>query len=901
MKPKYSKIAFLSAVAFFLQIGFSQAQGVVSPCATDEKNEEMMLQHPELRQAYIDYVNDMKQKENNKEGRSTTLYTIPIVFHIIHINGSENISDANVYAQVARLNTDFAMLNTDYGTNPPYFQSIGGDALIRFELAKIDPNGNCTNGIDRIYSHKTLNAGERSKLNQWPRDKYFNVWVINTLEVDPGAVGLVLAYATFPSSVNTFGFPSDGVIMRADQCNGTSRTLTHEVGHWLGLEHTWGNTQVATACGDDGINDTPPTKGHFSTCPSYDFFCDNTALSATYAFSSVTTTSGTTDPSTNPAVADSSLTLTSFMANGVSANSVSTNMFEFTGWDTGAVNGETSFAGLTGSINTGKYYEFKVKADVRVLMSLTGITFDVKRDSAGARTFAVRSSKDNYTTNLSASITPANPNLSVQTGNIFFANYDSINTIQAGSKITLSGASFTGVTDSITFRIYGYNAEDTTGTFGIDNVVLTGTFGDAENITNYMDYSSCTYMFTAGQILRMRNTVESNVAQRNSLWINSNLVATGTDGATLAPCAPTTDFFGDDNMICEGGNIVFSPQVLNLSQGSTATYAWSFPGGTPSTSTSASPTIVYNTAGMYDVTLTVSTAGGGSTTVTKPLFINVSPGYAQVSNVYTEGFENTTNFYNYWDVNDLDNNAKTWWLTTSAAYSGSRSIVMNGYYGYRDDVDQLISPSYNLTFISSPFLNFRLAAATKATAATDINDKLIVYSSTDCGATWNAKATYTGTALLNNSYHPEEFVPNSASQWVQKSVNIATAVGPKTRFKFEYTSGSGSNSIYIDDINISGVLSVDESIIDAANVSIFPNPANQTATLSYHLDKKGDTRIELVDVLGKKLMQVNNTNQAEGDYSIQISKHELNLLNGIYFVKFTIDNTTVTKKLIISE
>ncbi len=906
MKLKYLKLAVLSSIVCFSQIKIVTAQGVI-PCGTVEKNEEMYLKHPELRQAYVDYVNAINQKVNQKEGRSTTLYTIPTVFHVIHINGSENISDASIYAQVDALNDDFAMLNSDYSSNPPYFQSIGGDALIQFKLAKIDPNGNCTNGIDRIYSHRTIDADDYSKLNQWPRDKYFNVWVVTN--IPPGSTpGTILAYATFPSSVNTFGAPSDGVIMISSQCNGSSTTLTHEVGHWLGLEHTWGNTQVATACGDDGINDTPPTKGHFSTCPSYDFFCDNAALSASYTFSSVTTSSGSTDPSTNPTVADSTLTLTSFMANGVSANSVSTNMFEFTGWDTGAVNGETSFAGLTGAINAGKYYEFKVKADTRVLMSLTGITFDFKRDSAGARTYAVRSSKDNYTANLSASITPANPNLSVQTGNVFFSNYDSINTNQAGSKITLSGASFTGVTDSITFRIYGYNAESTSGTFGIDNVVLTGTYGDAENITNYMDYSSCTYMFTQNQIDRMRATAESTVAQRSSLWINSNLAATGTDGGTYPNCTPTTNFYADDYMICPGANIAYTPNVLNLSQGASVSYAWTFPGGTPGTSISPSPVVVYNTPGGYDVTLTV-TSGTLSTTVTKTNFINVSDNFAQVSNTYSEGFENPTSFYNLWQVKDLDMNGKTWWINSTAAYTGSRSIMMNGYYNYPNDVDELISPSFNLTYISSAVLTFRCAAATQATDAADITDELKVYSSNDCGATWNLRsptsisgAGTTNADLINNSYHPEEFVPTSASQWMLHTISVpATFATANTRFKFEYTSGDANNTIWIDDINMTGVLNIDESVIDGANVSIYPNPTNQASTLYYHLNKKGDVKIEVVDVLGKKIMEVKNGNQVEGDYSVEISKSELNLLNGIYFVRFTIDNATVTKKLIITQ
>lgn len=907
MKSKYLKFVLLSAIICFSQIKTVVAQ-VVNPCATDEMTEQLYLQHPELRQAYIDYVNDLKQRSTQKESRSTTLYTIPMVFHVIHVNGTENVSDANIIAQVAKLNTDYRKLNADITSCPPYFQSIAGDAIIQFKLAKIDPNGNCTNGIDRIYSHKTFDAGERSKLNQWPRDKYFNVWVINTLEVDPGTIGLVLAYATFPSSVNTFGFPSDGVIMRSDQCNGTSRTLTHETGHWLSLEHTWGSGQVATACGDDAVNDTPVTKGHFSTCPSYDFFCDNTVLLSSYAFSGVTTSSGTTDPTSPPYVADSTMTFSSFSSAGVSANSSAAAMFSYSNWDTGGVDGDTVYASHTGVINTGKYYQFTVTPDLNVDMTLTGITFDFQRDTDGVRTYVVRSSADGYTTNLPASISPTPASdtlLKIKPGNVFYSRYDTTSNL-LGSKITLSGAAFSGKATPITFRIYGYNAETSTGTFGIDNLVVTGTFGDAENVNNYMDYSSCIYMFTQDQVTRMRNAVESNVAQRSSLWIASNLAATGTDGGVYTNCTPSTDFYADDYMICPAANIAFTANVLNLTPTAVANYSWTFPGGTPGTAITANPVVVYNTPGAYNVTLTVGSSGTtGTTTVTKTNMIYVNDPSVVVPNTFSEGFENAASFYSKWIINDLDNNSRTWWKNSTAAYTGSNSIVMNAYYSYWDDVDQLISPSYNLTFITAPVLQFRCAAATNATFASDMNDKLIVSTSIDCGASWLIKRTFTGagtaaTSLINNSYHPEEFIPSSASQWALLSVT-GIPTGPNVRVKFEYLGGRAGNSIYIDDINMTGVLGIDENSIEAANVSIYPNPSNQTATLSYHLNVKGDTKIELIDVLGKKIMETSNNNQAEGDYNVQISKTELNLLNGIYFVKFTINNSTITKKLIITE
>lgn len=882
-------------------------------CGTTQMHNKMLAEHPELAQVEADYnVLIAKQIEENKNNKMTSnVYIIPIVFHILHINGTENISDLQILDAVNVLNRDFRKLNADTTSIVAPYQAQAADSRIEFRLAQIDPEGNCTNGIDRIYSHKTDYANDDSKLNPWPRDKYLNVWVVRTME-SVGTAG----YAYYPSSTATFGAPVDGIIIIHQYIGsigtgsvGQSRALTHEVGHWLNLPHTWGSTnEPEVACGDEGVNDTPPTAGHNNCTNRFDFECDSKALTGTYTFGNVTTSSGTTDPSVVPEATDSAITFTSPVAIGISTNSASASMFEFSDWDTGALDGETSFAALTGAINTGKYYQFSVTPDLAQALSMTGITFNVNRDTNGIRTFAVRSSADGYTANLGASITPANPNLSVQTGNVFFINTD-ITTSIVGSKITLSGASFTNINNATrTFRIYGWNAEDATGTFGIDNIAFTGTHGIVENVENFMEYSYCSKLFTGNQGERMQATLDASISARNNLWINSNLAATGTDGSGPV-CAPKADFYANRTMICPGATVTYTRNVSDIAAilGSSYTskavnYAWSFPGGTPSSSTSATPpAVTYSTAGSYDATLTVTyTDLTQSGTITKTNYIYVSDNFAQVPNTYVEDFENSTDFYNYWSTKDLDANGKTWWYTTATGYNSSRSIMMNAYYNYVYDVDQLISPSYNLTFITAPTLTFRCAAATQATTAADMNDKLVVYSSIDCGASWQLRKTFTGASFINNSYHPEEFVPSSPSQWALQTVNVATAISPKTRFKFEYTSGREGNSIYLDDINITGVLGVNDGSLEST-VSIFPNPTSETATISYLLDKSGDVKIELVDVLGKKIMESNNVNQTQGEHTFQISKQDLNLRNGVYFVKFSIDNTSITKKLVISE
>lgn len=907
MKKNLFTYLFLGSIFCLVGKNTIVAQGDYQ-CGTTEAHQKLYALHPELAQAETD--NNLllaQQIKTNKESKMVEqTYIIPIVFHIIHTNGSENISDAQVIDEVNILNRDWGKLNADTAAIVAPFKALAADMKIQFRLAQKDPDGNCTNGIDRIYSHKTENANDNSKLNPWPRDKYLNVWVIKTME-SVGTAG----YAYYPSATNPWYMePYDGIIIIHSYIGsigtasvGTSRALTHEVGHWLNLPHTWGSTNDPNvACGDEGVSDTPITKGHANCSNRFDYFCDSKALTGTYTFGNVTTTSGTTDPSAVPQATDSAITFSSPVAVGLSANPTSNAVFEFSNWDTGALNGETVYSALTGSINTAKYFEFTITPDLAQALSLTGMTFTIQRDTNGARTFAVRSNADFYGSNIAASISPSNPNLSVQSGNVFFINTDIASSL-AGSKITLSGSSFTNINNTTRkFRIYGWNAEDSTGTFGIDNITITGTHGIIENVENYMEYSYCSKMYTYEQKYRTRAALTASLSARNNLWINSNLIATGTD-LTAPACAPKPDFYANKYMICPGATVTFTKNVSNITPGLITTYNWSFDvgTGTPTLSTASNPTITYNIPGVYNATLT-ATNSGGSGTITKTLLISVSDAFAQVTNTYIENFENSTEYFSRWHSVDLDNNSRTWWYNSTVGYSGTHSVVMNSYYNYPFDVDQLFSPSYNLTFITSPVLTFRCAAATKATTASDMNDKLVVYSSVDCGATWNIRKTFSGATFINNSYHPEEFIPGSASQWALQSVTIPASVATaKTRFKFEYTSGNEGNSIYIDDINMTGVLGIDNNALEDANVSIFPNPTNQTTTLSYTLIKKGNVKIELMDVLGKKIMETSKIDQAEGEYSFQISKQELNLLNGIYFVKFSIDNTSITKKLIISE
>lgn len=253
-------------------------------CGERENRVRMFGQFPNAQheaQLANDALEELtRQFSEDDRGGGQTIYTIPVVFHVIHNNGNENISDEQILNGLAILNRDFRKMNSDTSLVVNPFKSLVADIGVEFALATKDPNGNCTRGINRIESPLTT-AGDQSMkdLIIWPRNKYMNVWICADAA---GAAG----YTNLPGDVaGQWGVFTDGIVMRADYVGsiGTSspshsRTLTHEVGHWLNLYHTWGagNTPADPAnCGqDDMVDDTPNTEG-WTSCNLLGSTCGN--------------------------------------------------------------------------------------------------------------------------------------------------------------------------------------------------------------------------------------------------------------------------------------------------------------------------------------------------------------------------------------------------------------------------------------------------------------------------------------------------------------------------------------------------------------------------------------------------------------------------------------------------
>lgn len=275
------RIALLVLLSVLISSSVSFAQDTDhSQCGSDHIMEKM-LENDEgfLRKVFI-MNRKIAQLEASGAERSNTLYTIPVVVHVIHegepIGQGSNISDEQIYSAIDGMNEDFRKM---VGTNG---DGDGVDVRIEFCLARRTPEGESTNGIVRVdgsvvpnYAEEGIRASgnvgaielDIKALSTWDRTSYMNIWVVNEIE-DNNAQNGIQGYAYFPVD-----HPVDGIVC-LHNAFGTvgnlkpntalNRTLTHEAGHYFGLYHTFNDTndceeEINCNTQGDRVCDTPVT------------------------------------------------------------------------------------------------------------------------------------------------------------------------------------------------------------------------------------------------------------------------------------------------------------------------------------------------------------------------------------------------------------------------------------------------------------------------------------------------------------------------------------------------------------------------------------------------------------------------------------------------------------------
>jgi hypothetical protein len=260
MKIKYFYIVLLLVI-----LSISNLNGQFQRCSTKELEDRIITNDPSYitrrnlnesnLQAFI-HSPLFSSYVNSRSSIIGPIIQVPVVIHLIGNDIISDISFAKVQEQIQILNNDYRKISGTLG------DGNGVDTQIEFQLACEDPFGNPTDGIDEVegtfptYDNTDADNASLKSLSYWPNTQYLNIWVCKV------TAGL-LAWGTFPSMY--LGTPNeyqDGVVIgvnyfgnTTDPNYGNGRTLTHEVGHWLDLYHTWGD--VADCTGTDFCDDTP--------------------------------------------------------------------------------------------------------------------------------------------------------------------------------------------------------------------------------------------------------------------------------------------------------------------------------------------------------------------------------------------------------------------------------------------------------------------------------------------------------------------------------------------------------------------------------------------------------------------------------------------------------------------
>lgn len=248
----------------------------VEYCITHKKTQEL-LSNPAAAASFAqDELIRQQEAANGVSAPKATVYYIPVVFHVLHNGGSENISDEQILDALSILNRDYRLQNTDAANVNAAFTGLPDDVEIEFRLATIAPNGTCFSGITRTQNAisndgsngnaqvSAIIAGNDVYNGQFPGDEYLNIFICGDIG---GAAGYTYKPSNFigTSMANGIWVLHNYVGSIGTSSTYTSRTLTHEVGHWLNLDHTWGgnnNPGNSSSCSsDDGVSDTPNTIG----------------------------------------------------------------------------------------------------------------------------------------------------------------------------------------------------------------------------------------------------------------------------------------------------------------------------------------------------------------------------------------------------------------------------------------------------------------------------------------------------------------------------------------------------------------------------------------------------------------------------------------------------------------
>jgi PKD repeat protein len=267
-------------------------------CGFDQIHKELLQTNPQYAknlEAFEVRYQDFSKSYRKRGG----VYKIPVVVHVMETgNALTTISDQQVKDAIKALNEKYRKLpNTNGDGN-------GVDITMEFALAVRDPNGNCTDGINRVdmsgvslymsdgvkRSTSGITDAQIKSYISWNQTKYYNIWLVSEIDNNDGGAG-VQGYAYFSSS---HGASYDGAVILVNSFKDVnSNTTSHELGHAFNLYHSFQGDQDGSGnsicpsngnCTTDGdmVCDTPPHKRSNSDCVVGVNACDNNSSTSNF-------------------------------------------------------------------------------------------------------------------------------------------------------------------------------------------------------------------------------------------------------------------------------------------------------------------------------------------------------------------------------------------------------------------------------------------------------------------------------------------------------------------------------------------------------------------------------------------------------------------------------------------
>jgi len=882
-------------------------------------------------------------------------YTIPIIFHVIHNtnNPAENVSEADINNLLNAVNADFTASNADIGNLRGGFGWTGADADIEFCMAQKDPWGNQLTelGINRVSTNEDYynpntesnkmkgNTGGDTGTPGWDRNSYVNVWIC---DITNGASSGTAGYAYKPTVSSLPPASIDGIVI--DYNLGmppTNRVLTHEIGHYLGLSHTWGNSNTASGCTqDDGLTDTPVTAGPSfdyagscggsqQTCPGtetqYENFMDYSNCTVIYtqeqanlmddvlngSRASLLVSDACTPINPQPPVTDFVADITTVIQGGsINLTDLSTNYP--TGW-------------------------------TWTIAPAAGVSFILGSDANSQNPTVQFANTGTYTVTLNASNA--------------YGNDDEIKT----SYITVV-ASGAGTIDCDTLRNWDPSGS-VSQVSGPSGLLMGNSVNGTIDITGWAEE----YTFTSNTNIRRLRFLPWRVNDAGGS-ITFNIYSDNNAGDPGTVVASTTmdladmnegfwsevDFAGTGFAVSAGQNYFIGYEPSYVSTDSFALYT-SFNGtGTPPGETFCE--IPGTVDGPWHPVQDLYTISGNPAHTQFVLDVLVSDGPAPTAlaswpNSETcEGMEVTMNGFGsantdsyYWDITDGTNdyfydegnlttpfNEGTWTISLEA--DGSCMTDVDGPFVLT--VNPPLGGSFNTTDENciaadggivvtltggdgGPYNYSINNGATTETSGTYTNlisgDYTYIFSD-------NANCEITGTITVDNantfspSITPDATIPASTptdltvtggASWVwyandgggpieigtTQTVNVAPAV--TTTYVCNVTDGSGCEAELEVTLTVDTGGGIGESL--ANSFSIYPNPTEGEFQLIFGLNEPRDMHIEIINILGDKVF-VKDFNDIENQ---KVNFNIADMASGIYFVTIQSEGETVSKKIVL--